>query len=284
MRDIVFCGFGPLAINCLNALEEAGYKVRFILTHEDDSHSGVKHYAIEHNIKYSTSDLRKDKELLASFIKDEQRCSDEYLVSVNYRNIIPAEAFSLFYRALNLHGGPLPRYRGRTPHVWSIINGEKYTAVTCHIIESAVDAGDIITQRRVVISADDTGQTLLMKMNAHYPELLLMSLNLLEKGVKPRPQNHALATYYGKRTPDMGYINFLQTFCCIRNFVRALAPPYPGAYCFLPSGQKIIIHKIEKSALEIENQEIGRVFEHEGSLYVKCKTGLIHIVDYAIEN
>ncbi|MGL5458399.1 MAG: methionyl-tRNA formyltransferase [Cetobacterium sp.] len=278
-KEILFCGYGKLGLECLKKLEKEGHQIKYILTHLDKSENGVDTYAIKKGYEYSYKDTRKHidefKEIFKSY-------GNKLLISINYRFILPKEILSLLENAINIHGSLLPKYRGRTPHVWSIINGEKTSGITCHLIDEGVDTGDIITQIEVPISQEDTGYSLLKKYEEKYPDILIKSLKKLEENYKLIKQDETKASYFGKRIPEMGYIDFYQSFIKIRNFIRAQTKPYPGAYYFLPNGKKIIIYKI-KETNEIKIDEIGKIVEYDSRKFVGCVDKIIEIVEYDLD-
>lgn len=279
MKKVIFCGFGKLGKDCLQALSDNGYTVDYILTHQELKEDSVDTYAIKNNIPYSYKDVRKNLEELCNTI---ERIQPTYLTSVNYRYILPKEFYKIAKYAINIHGSLLPKYRGRTPHVWSIINGETVSGITAHIIEETVDTGDIIEQKSIDIEEDDTGYSLLEKYQRLYPELLKESLISIETEKTLTKQNNEEASYYGKRTPDMGYIDFYKKSADVINFVRAQAEPYPGAYYHLVDGRKIIINKIVIDKSIDLATPIGTIKHVSNSYYVKCEDNNLKIVDYRI--
>jgi len=135
---------------------------------------------------------------------------------------------------LNLHGSLLPKYRGRCPVNWALVNGEKETGVTLHAMTVKPDNGDIIGQDRIEISSDDTALTLHHKLTDSASQLLDKTLPLILKGTEQRiPQDHSLATYFGGRKPADGEINWQQSAEQVCNLVRAVTRPYPGAFSYL---------------------------------------------------
>lgn len=279
MTNIVFCGFGKLGKDCLQELYTNGYRIDYILTHKELKKESVDTFAIQNSISYSYKDARKN---LKEFFKTIKNLKPKYLISVNYRYILPKDIFQIAKYAINIHGSLLPKYRGRTPHVWSIINGEKVSGITCHIIEESVDTGDIITQKSIDIEQDDTGYSLLKKFQLLYPSLLIDSLNCLEAGKTLRKQNEEEASYYGKRISDMGYIDFYKDSTDVINFVRAQAEPYPGAYYYLVDGRKIIINKLTVDKSIDFTASIGIIKNIGDSYYVKCKDANLKIQEYRI--
>lgn len=279
-KNILFCGFGELGTKCAERLIKENYNLAYILTHEEGLDQSIDTFAIKNQIDYSYKDLRNAKNLKADVL---DKLKIDYIISVNYKYILTKEILSISKYAINIHGSLLPKYRGRTPHVWSIINGEVNTGVTCHLIDEGIDTGDIIEQRVIRIEDNDTGHSLLEKFQAIYPDLLISSLEKLQKDAKTTLQNEIDASYYGKRTPDMGYIDFYKSKTQIINFVRAQAHPYPGAYYYLANGSKIVINSIgveENIGLLVE--EIGIIKDIDNQYYVKCMDGLLKLMDFEI--
>ena len=133
--------------------------------------------------------------------------------------------------ALNLHGSLLPRYRGRCPVNWVLINGERETGVTLHYMEARPDRGDIVAQRAVPIADDDTALSLNRKLGEAARALLREAYPLLAAGTAPRsPQDHARATSFGGRRPEDGRIAWHQPARRLYDLIRAVTAPYPGAF------------------------------------------------------
>lgn len=177
-----------------------------------------------------------------------------YLFTVNYLFLLDDRGLSLpAIAALNIHGSLLPKYRGRTPHVWAIINGESESGITVHCIDTGCDTGDIVVQRRVAISEEMTGNDLLEKFLVEYPALILEALSLVNQrdflGVR---QNHNEATEFPKREPEDGGIDWDWSSSKIVNWIRAQAYPYPGAFSYC-GRDKVIIDKCRS----IDNRIMG---------------------------
>jgi len=146
--------------------------------------------------------------------------------------------------AFNIHGSLLPKYRGRTPHVWAIINNESETGVTAHVIDEGCDTGPILNQIRVCIESHYTGSMILGKFKELYFSLVKDVLTKIESGTfELTQQDSTLASYFGKRTPDDGHINWSWQKERIRNWVRAQAYPYPGAYSYI-RGEKLVVDEL----------------------------------------
>lgn len=209
------------------------------------------------------------------------RC--EVVLSVNYLFIIERDIIDLASRyAVNVHGSLLPRYRGRTPHVWAIINGETETGITAHLIEEALDAGDIVGQIRLPIAPEATGADLLAQFRQLYPQLLAKVLaDIAADTIEPQPQDARKATYFPKRTPDDGGIDWSWSGARIRNWVRAQAPPYPGAFTSW-QGRRLPVHRAEFSDWGFRHdQPNGTVLVIESdALIVKVADGALRLTPF----
>jgi len=139
---------------------------------------------------------------------------------------------------IGFHASLLPRYRGRAPVNWAIINGETETGNTMFFLDGGVDTGDIIAQRRILIDGEDTCATLYAKVSGSAVEMLHENLPLLKTGKAPRRvQDHSLATIMPKRRPEDGVIDWKKDAAALDRWVRALTHPYPGAFTGAPSGR-----------------------------------------------
>ncbi|WP_198664803.1 methionyl-tRNA formyltransferase [Lewinella sp. IMCC34191] len=206
------------------------------------------------------------------------RC--DVLLSINYLFLVEEDILAVANRyAINLHGSLLPKYRGRTPHVWAIINGEKETGVTAHLMTPALDAGDIVGQRSLNIRPDMTGADILAAYQNMYPQLLGEVLNKIAADTLTlQAQDETRATYFPKRTPEDGRINWGWSRERVRNWVRAQAPPYPGAY-FEVNGNRVTVHYAFPSSLGFRHEQPdGTLLAVVGSdLEVKLADGVLRI-------
>ena len=220
-------------------------------------------------------------ESTTDFVSNIQR--PDILLSVNYLFIIEEDLinFPKDY-AINIHGSLLPRYRGRTPHVWSIINGENKTGITAHLITKKCDEGDILKQIEIPIKKEDTGGSILKQYNEIYPRIINeIFYDYVNDALTFTKQDETKATYFPKRTPEDGLIDFNWQRERIGNWVRAMCPPeYPGAFYFY-KGEKIIVRKAEFSDLGFGEYVVNGTVLYEGSDYkiVKVANGCIKLLE-----
>jgi methionyl-tRNA formyltransferase len=263
-------GFGYKVISDLiNHIE----KPAFIAT--DSNSEQIIEFAKKNNVLTFAGNPRNGR--LVGFLNKHQIETD-LILSINYLFLLDNDLINYLPQAINVHGSLLPKYRGRTPHVWSIINGDNKTGVTAHLIDKDCDTGDIVKQITIPIGKDDTGATILNKFEEIYPDLLLSVINLVQSGQLQRTkQDDCKATYFGKRTPDDGLIDWNWHRDRIRNWVRAQAYPYPGAFSFL-NGEKVFIDEVKFSDLGfIDSFKNGTILEIEKSPIIKCPNGAIEL-------
>ncbi|MBU3568319.1 formyltransferase [Polynucleobacter alcilacus] len=232
MHAVVFA-YHDVGVNCLKALISAGIQVDLVITHQDDPHENiwfgsVAKLCVEKNIPYITP--RADE--LTGLIPKLQSLAPDYLFSFYYRHMIPAQILACAkIAALNMHGSLLPKFRGRAPVNWAILHGESETGATLHIMEVKPDAGDIVGQAAVSIGPDETATEVFGKVSTAAVEVINQVLPSLVQGNVPRKPNELeKGSYFGGRKPADGQIQWKQTALQVHNLVRAVAPPYPGAF------------------------------------------------------
>lgn len=144
---------------------------------------------------------------------------------------------------LGIHPSLLPRYRGGSPLVWSVIRGEKRVGATLFSFTDEMDAGDIWAQVSVPIQKKDGIGEILDRLEDRVRDLFRKNfLKILERRIKPWPQDHRKATYCAQRYPEHGRIDWKKSAAEIHDFIRAQSSPYPGAFTFL-NDKKLILWK-----------------------------------------
>ena len=242
MRAVVFA-YHDVGVNCLKALLNAGIQIDLVVTHQDDPNENVwfgsvSKLCIEKNIPYITPSANELVDLAPKL----QALAPDYIFSFYYRFMIPAQILSCAkIAALNMHGSLLPKYRGRAPVNWAILHGEIETGATLHIMEAKPDAGDIVGQARVSIGPDETATDVFGKVSKAAVSVIEGALPSLLAGVVPRTPNMLdQGSYFGGRKPADGQIHWSQRAIQVHNLIRAVAPPYPGAFTEY-QGQTMIV-------------------------------------------
>lgn len=235
MKAVVFA-YHNIGCEGIQALLDNGIEIQSVFTHTDNP--------AENTWFRSVAELASSKgiELNAPadpnhplWIERIRKMKPDFIFSFYYRNMLGKELLAIPKKgAINLHGSLLPKYRGRCPINWAVLNGEKEAGVTLHYMTEKPDAGDILAQEKFAIGPDDTALDVHQKAAKAAAVLLKKALPKLKKGtLKGIPQDQEKSTYYGGRKPADGVIDFTKSATEIRNLVRAVTRPYPGAFAFL---------------------------------------------------
>ncbi len=241
MKAAVFA-YHEIGWVCLEELLRAGFEIPCLFTHLGDP-AEEKWFrtpallAGDRHIPVYTPDDLKDP----AWVSLLRGLAPDFLFSFYYRHLLPPEVLETAkIAALNLHGSLLPKFRGRCPINWVLIEGETRTGVTLHYMETKADAGDIVAQKAVPIIFEDTAHSLFLKMAEAARLLMREVLPELEKGVVTRTPQVGETSYYGGRAPKDGLIDWHKGANAIYNLVRAVTHPYPGAFTYVDGRQLFI--------------------------------------------
>jgi len=249
-RCLLFA-YHEMGYGCMEALLKMGVPVAALFTHEDDSHEEIwwrscAALARSHGVPAYTPE-RLDE----PWIERIAAMRPAIIYSFYYRHLLPAALLHTApLGAYNLHGSLLPAYRGRAPVNWMLVNGEREAGVTLHHMVARADAGDIVGQRAVAIDDGDTALTLYRKLVPLGVALLTeMHPLIVERRAPRRPQDLSRGSYFGRRRPEDGRIDWRWPARRIFNLVRAVTHPYPGAFCSL-GGRKLLLWE-SRIAIEV---------------------------------
>ncbi|MEI6000615.1 formyltransferase [Paraburkholderia bengalensis] len=241
-RAVVFA-YHNVGVRCLQTLLARGVDVALVVTHEDNPaeniwFGSVASVAAEHGISVVTPADPTSAELRALVVN----AQPDFIFSFYYRHMLPVDLLAVAARgAYNMHGSLLPKYRGRVPVNWAVLNGETETGATLHEMAAKPDAGAIIAQTPVPILPDDTAGQVFDKVTVAAEQTLWRALPALLRGEAPHlPNDLAHGSYFGGRKPEDGRIDFSQSGQQVYNLIRAVAPPYPGAFTEV-SGERFIV-------------------------------------------
>ncbi len=258
---IIFMGTPDFARAALEKIIEAGHEVVLCVTQPDKPKgrsgelqiSDVKACALEHDIPVFQPVRIKLPENVAELKKYD---ADIYVVAA-FGQILSQEILDIpRFGCVNIHASILPEYRGAAPIQQAIIDGKKTTGVTIMQMAAGMDTGDILLQREIPISDEETGGGLFDKLSVLGGELIVEALPKIERGeVTPIPQDEDKATRCGKLSKDMGRIDFEQDAEDIRNLVRGLNP-WPSAFTYL--GGKMLKIWQAKTLSEIDFQRLAK--------------------------
>jgi len=246
MRAVVFA-YHDVGVNCLQALLDAGIQVDLVITHTDDPNENIWFASVvelckQKNIPY----LQPQANELNALLPRLQALQPDYIFSFYYRYLIPTTLLACArIAALNMHGSLLPKYRGRAPINWAILHGETETGATLHVMEAKPDAGDIVGQERVTIGPNGTATAVFARVSAAAVQVMEIVLPQLLRGqLKRLPNRLEQGSYFGGRKPADGKVDWSQTAQSIHNLIRAVAPPYPGAFTTWQGRQMVLASSI----------------------------------------
>jgi len=266
--------YHDIGARCLEALLELGMDVRLVVTHEDDPSeriwfASVSEVARKNDIAVITPLNVNDPKVIAQAAAAEP----DFLFSFYYRSMLGDELLRVPGKgAFNLHGSLLPRYRGRVPVNWAIINGEKETGVSLHRMVSKPDAGSLVAQRPVPILINDTALDVFRKLVCAAERVILQSVpSLLDGSAKETAQDLRKGSYFGGRRPEDGRIDWRRSAWEIHNLVRAVAPPYPGAF-FDTGKRRIFVLGSYYRDLPARSARPGLYWE-DGRAWADCADG-----------
>jgi methionyl-tRNA formyltransferase len=273
-RAVVF-GYGDVGVRCLAVLLDDGVEVPLVVTHRDDPaearwYASMAEFCRSRDLPFLESPSNEEIE------RRTRQIQPDLIFSFYYRSMLPVSVLKLARRgAFNMHGSLLPKFRGRAPLNWAILKGETETGVTLHEMTEKPDAGGIVDQQAVSIGPDETAVEVFAKMTAAAQTVLRRSISILLSG-KPKllPNDLSKGSYYGRRTPEDGRIDWSKSAAEIHNLVRAVAPPFPGAFADFEGGLlKVFRTRIENQSLF--PQKNPGPFQIGAEWFAKCGDGKV---------
>jgi methionyl-tRNA formyltransferase len=286
MRSI-FVSFDEIGWYCLQKILEMGGNVAGIFTLDDERRikmSGNKPFddlAKEYNVPLYKIRNINDKETLGLV----KKCDSDTSFVIGWSQLVKNEFISSSkYACVGMHPTLLPRHRGRAPIPWAIIFGLKKTGVTMFHIKEEADNGDIIGQTEIPIEFEDDALSLYKKALQAHIKLIEDYFPLLQKEKAPRiKQDEAKASYWHKRVPKDGIIDWHTSARNLYDWIRALTEPYPGAFTFYDD-KKLIVWKSRLVNEHDHNINSGMILEvnKEGFL-VSTGEGLLKLVSVQFE-
>ncbi len=287
---IVFMGTPEFAVPSLDILLKNNYEIAGVVTATDKPAgrgnkiqvSPVKQYAVDHGLPVLQPDKLKDP----SFIKSLESLKADLFVVVAFR-MLPEVVWKMpVHGTFNLHGSLLPQYRGAAPINWAVINGETETGATTFFIDEKIDTGNIIFFERIKIGKDTTAGELHDEMMIKGSELVLKTVQVVEKGNYTLVKQTDLLNNLGPLKPapklnkETCKINWNTTSLSVHNLIRGLSP-FPGAWTEFKrkSPEEILPVKIYKSSVLLSNDlEVGEMqSDNKNFLHIGCAEGAVSI-------
>lgn len=275
MPRVLYLGYGAAGCAGLADLVDAGFDVRGVLcraTDRTERPGSLFGEARQRGLHCFAATEPNAPE----FVEEARALAPDLLLSVQYDRILKPPLLAVpRHGAYNLHFGPLPRLRGCFPTKWAILNDEP-AGVTFHAIDPGIDSGDVIDQTIVPLAPDETDQTLYAKLDAAGQELFRRQIPWMLKLQPPprRPQEPAAASYYPKRLPFDGVLDWSRGVDWAERFLRAFTfPPHAAARTTL-AGREVQLRAPAGIDRETPGLPPGEfVFRGDGEIAVSCGDG-----------
>ena len=232
---VVFA-YHEVGCRCLSALLAAGVRVPLVVTHRDNPAEQIWFGSVEGLARAAGIEVALPEDPNdPAFVARLGTIRPDFLFSFYYRQMLsPAVLAAARRGAFNMHGSLLPKYRGRVPVNWAVLRGERETGATLHEMVEKPDAGRIVDQEAVPIGENDTAAEVFGRVTEAAGRVLERALPpLLDGSAVLRPQDLRSGSYFGGRKPEDGRIDWTQGARAVHDLVRAVAPPYPGAFTAL---------------------------------------------------
>ena len=280
---LIFLGTPAFAVPTLERMVEAGHQVVMVVT-QPDRPSGRGQRAAAPPVKQAAERLgipvyQPERVRRPEAVEQLAALGADAMIVVGYGQIIPQKVIDIAPRGIiNVHASLLPKYRGAGPIQWAILNGETRTGVTTMQIDAGLDTGDMLLKAETEIGSDENAVELGARLAALGADLLVKTLEGLERGaIVPEKQDASQASYAPMLKKEDGLVDWGQTAGAIHNRVRGLQP-WPGASTGF-RGQTL---HIWKSRVADRTGAAGQFVERKPPV-VACGQGALELVEVQLE-
>jgi methionyl-tRNA formyltransferase len=276
MTSAIVFAYSEVGVRCLRELLAQGVKIPLVFTHTDDPHENqwfgsVRQLAEDRGLRVVTPDSPNTP----AWIGAGQAQQPDFVFSFYYRHLLDKAWLTLpRLGALNIHGSLLPKYRGRAPVHWAIIQGEIETGASLHYMLQKPDAGALVDSAAVPILENDTALEVSNKVAVAAEEVLRRSLPKLIAGTAdPKALDLSQGSYFGRRRPEDGRIDWHWPARKIHDLVRAVAPPFPGAFTELNGCRLGILETRLDDGAQKYARQAPCLYYARGDWYADCVDG-----------
>jgi methionyl-tRNA formyltransferase len=274
-RAVVFA-YSEVGVRCVRELLSFGVEIPLLFTHADDSgetqwFGSVRQLADAHGLRVETPDDPNTPQWIA----EGRAAAPDFLFSFYYRHMLDRAWLSVPRRgALNMHGSLLPKYRGRAPVHWAILKGETVTGASLHYMVEKPDAGALVDQQSVPILENDTALDVSFKVAEAAAQVMRRSLPALREGsAKSHPLDLGMGSYFGRRRPEDGRVDWRRGAREVHDLVRAVAPPFPGAFTEV-NGCRLAILETRVDEQPVRYQaHVPCLYAEDDGWYADCVDG-----------
>ena len=282
-RAVVFA-YHNVGVRCLKVLLAHGVDVALVVTHQDNPNETIWFESVAATAaQYGIPVVAAEDPNTPEFIARLETIRPDFLFSFYYRLMLkPALLATAARGAYNMHGSLLPRYRGRVPVNWAVLHGERETGATLHRMVAKPDAGEIVARQAVPILPDDTAFDVFGKVTLAAEMALDRVLPQLLAGTAPHVMPDLQAgSYFGGRKPEDGRIDWTKSAQEIHNLVRAVAPPYPGAFFDLPDGRRLRLLRTLLASARAPRHAAPTLYRDGDAVFADCADGcVLHVLEW----
>ena len=286
MTSAVVFAYHDVGCRCLEVLLDERIEVPLVVTHRDGPDERIWFASVAELARARAIEtLVPDDPNAPQIVERIRDLRPDFLFSFYYRLMLGAALLAIPRRgAFNMHGSLLPKYRGRVPVNWAIIHGETETGATLHEMMEKPDAGRIVDQEAVAILPDEPAVEVFEKVTGAAERVLRRSLpKLVDGSAVLRAQDLSQGGYYGGRRPEDGRIDWRAPAKRVHDLVRALAPPYPGAFTEV-EGTRLRVLRTRRGAQKSGARAAAFLYAEGGRCYAACADGeILELLDVELD-
>jgi len=283
-RAVVFA-YHDVGVRCLRVLLAQGIEVPLVVTHQDNPAEQIWFASVAQQARWHGLAVATPPDPNApAFVQQLRALRADFLFSFYYRHMLGPEVLALpAHGAYNMHGSLLPKYRGRVPVNWAVLNGETETGATLHAMTVKPDAGAIVDAQAVPILPDDTAVEVFRKVCVAAELTLQRALpGVVAGSAVLRAQDLKAGSYYGGRSAADGAIDWRRGVRAVHNLVRAVAPPYPGAYA-LAGGMPLRVLRTLVGAGAGTGGAAPVLCCRGGEVQALCGDGVLRLLEFELD-
>lgn len=274
MVKAVIFAYHDIGVRCIEALLELGVEIKLVVTHRDNPSENIWFGSVAETSKaHAIAVITPDNPNVPEVVQKVTRCKPDFIFSFYYRNMLSAALLDIpKMGAFNVHGSLLPKYRGRVPVNWAIIQGEDECGVSLHRMVDKPDAGNLVAQRPVPILINDTAHDVFRKLTVAAESMILDAVPRMIAGTSTEtPLELEKGSYFSGRRPQDGEVDWNQSARQIHDLIRAVAPPYPGAFFYQGSNRIELLGS--RYCMEDARLAIPGIYFENGNFWADCCDG-----------
>jgi methionyl-tRNA formyltransferase len=286
VTSAVVFAYHDVGCRCLRVLLDERIEVPLVITHRDKPEERIWFASVAELARgRSIETLMPDDPNTPEIVERIRDLRPDFLFSFYYRLMLGARLLAIPGRgAFNVHGSLLPKYRGRVPVNWAIIHGETETGATLHEMVEKPDAGRIVDQEAVTILPDELAVDVFGKVTGAAERVLRRGLpKLVDGSAVLRPQDLSKGGYFGGRRPEDGRIDWSAPAKRVHDLVRAVAPPYPGAFTEV-EGMRLRVLRTRRCAEKGGARVAAFLYAEGRRCYTACADGeVLELLDLELD-